>query len=106
MYLIQNNCLQANARLTNVGISLHKQGQVLQHVHQQADDTTNSAQPDRSGVTLSEGADSDRALALLRRRKRLESIMNKLSYLVERRNNLKPLRQTIRLQEEGLLHNR
>ena len=98
--------MQANARLTNVGISLHKQGQVLQHVQQQAggvaDDTTASS--DRSTVTISEGADNERTLALLRRRKRLESILNKLSFLVERRNNLKPLRQTIRLQEEGLVH--
>merc|ERR1711892_5286 len=97
---------EANTRLTNVGISLHKQGQVLKHVRQQtdnfADDTQAIARPDRSESTVSKGADSDRALTLLRRRKRLESILNKLSYLVERKNDLKPLQQTIRLQEDQL----
>merc|ERR1711892_824858 len=97
---------EANTRLTNVGISLHKQGQVLKHVRQQtdniADDTKAIARPDRSESTVSKGADSDRALTLLRRRKRLESILNKLSYLVERKNDLKPLQQTIRLQEDQL----
>ena len=98
--------MQANTRLTNVGISLHKQGQVLKHVRQQtdnfADDTQAIARPDRSESMVSKGADSDRALTLLRRRKRLESILNKLSYLVERKNDLKPLQQTIRLQEDQL----
>ena len=99
--------LQANARLTNVGISLHKQGQVLEHVQRQTDnltdETPSNPRPERSEATVNKGTDSDRALTLLRRRNRLESILNKLSYLVGSQNNLKPLQQTIKLQEERLV---
>lgn len=98
---------EANARLTNVGISLHKQGQVLEHVQRQTDnftdETPSNPRPERSEATVNKGTDSDRALTLLRRRNRLESILNKLSYLVGSQNNLKPLQQTIKLQEERLV---
>ena len=102
--------LQANARLTNVGISLHKQGQVLDHVRQQTESFADEPPPDVSDEIpvldslLTEETDSERALALLKRRKRLESILNKLSYLVERKNDLKPLQQTLRLQQKRLAH--
>eukprot|EP00092_Neocalanus_flemingeri_P097339 GFUD01124047.1.p1 GENE.GFUD01124047.1~~GFUD01124047.1.p1 ORF type:complete len:136 (+),score=36.13 GFUD01124047.1:44-451(+) len=97
---------EANARLTDVGISLHKQGQVLDQVQQHSqrfiDEAPSNTRPDRSGATQSLGGDSQKTLNLLRRKKRLESILKKLSFLVENRSNLEPLQQTIKLQEERL----
>ena len=67
--------LQANARLTNVGISLHKQGQVLDHVRQQTEKFADEPPPDVSDEIpvldslLTEETDSERALALLKRQK-------------------------------------
>ena len=95
--------------LTDVGISLHKQGQVLEHVGGQAeefeDEGPRQVRPDRSDGFQSHGEDRDKTVNLLRRRMRLESIVSKLSFLVGNRNNLVPLalQQTINLQEDRLV---
>ena len=89
-----------------MGISLHKQGQVLDHVRVHKKSITEEPPTNRNKDSLSglktTSEESERALALQRRKERLQSILNKLSFLVQSRKNLRPLEETIRLQEQTL----
>jgi len=85
--------MKENKKLTNVGISLHKQGQVLDHLVK------------RKIPSLDTNQDSlkrNRTEELLKKKKRLQALLSELKLLVQAKQNLAALQPTLKLQEQRL----
>lgn len=85
--------MKENKKLTNVGISLHKQGQVLDHFVK------------RKIPSLDTNQDSlkrNRTEELLKKKKRLQALLSELKLLVQAKQNLAALQPTLKLQEQRL----
>merc|ERR1712223_732497 len=88
-----NQLDQENKKLTNVGISLHKQGQVLEHFVRKE----TPIQPDSQEKHV-----SPRTQQLLNKKRRLQSILAELKLLAQAKKNLEALQPSLKLQEKIL----
>jgi len=85
-----------NQKLTHVGISLHKQGQVLEHLIREEPPKIQSEQVTETITT------SKRTQELLNKKRRLQSILHELKQLAKVKQNIAAIQPTLRLQEKIL----
>jgi len=92
---LSSNLNKENKQLTNVGISLHKQGQVLNHFG--TVDPLSHTEEDRK-----RSQEANKTKLLLDKKKRLQSILSQLKLLVQAKKRLEALQPTLALQEKIL----
>jgi len=83
---------EANKRLTNVGISLHKQGQVLNHF---------TALP-KENQTEKASTGNTKTQELLQKKRRLQNLLKSLKLIIQARKNFAAFQPTLEHQEEIL----
>ena len=103
--------LQANKRLTNVGISLHKQGQVLSHLT-----ALPLKSPAEEGIFwdwrnkyqlifllyIESNGTNTKTEELLQKKRRLQNLLKNLKLLVQARKNFAAFEPTLKHQEKIL----
>ena len=105
--------MQENKKLTNVGISLHKQGQVIEHfVRKEAPIQPNPKGNFKTYIQKNlhrrkpeiflEKHVSPRTQQLLNKKRRLQSILAELKLLAQAKKNLEALQPSLKLQEKIL----
>jgi len=92
---LSSNLNKENKQLTNVGISLHKQGQVLNHFG--TVDPLSHTEEDRK-----RSQEANKTKLLLDKKKRLQSILSQLKLLVQAKKRLEALQPTLALHEKIL----
>ena len=112
-YQLLYDDLQENKKLTNVGISLHKQGQVIEHfVRKEAPIQPNPKGNFKTYIQKNlhrhkpeiflEKHVSPRTQQLLNKKRRLQSILAELKLLAQAKKNLEALQPSLKLQEKIL----
>ena len=102
--------MKENKKLTNVGISLHKQGQVLDHLVKRKIPSLDTNQGLRirfklgisDNLNFTDSLKRNRTEELLEKKKRLQALLSELKLLVQAKQNLAALQPTLKLQEQRL----
>lgn len=92
---------EANKRLTDVGVSLHKQGQILHHF---------TATPSVRSQTVRQAENNSpvgnkKTQELLQKKRRLQNLLKSLRLLAQAKKNIAALQPSLKLQEKILNNN-